>query len=129
MRRDPPRFSGGMRTHYRRQCRMQYALRWICVLGATLFWGVSQGAVLFGASAGSADGSGHLYAIDPENARVRDVGPIQIDGKIPVGVNGIAMHPTQRVLYGITTERKPRVVKIDATDAKAQVVSTLRGEV
>jgi hypothetical protein len=89
-------------------------------------------AVLFGATVdrnGEAESGGRLFAIDPGTARCREVGPIRIDSKTVVGINGLAMHPTRHMLYGVTAEATPRLVTIDPRDGRARVIGTLGRQV
>jgi hypothetical protein len=75
------------------------------------------------------DPVGHLYTIDLGLARSRLVGPIRVGGVVSVAVTGLAMHPTARVLYGITVPSSrlpPSLVTIDPYTATAVVVGPLK---
>jgi len=45
---------------------------------------------------------GNLYLVDPETAATRLVTSLNVGGKTPVGLDGIAIHPRTGVFYGIT---------------------------
>jgi hypothetical protein len=45
---------------------------------------------------------GNLYTVDPETATTNLVTSLNVSGKTPVGVDGLAIHPRTGVFYGIT---------------------------
>jgi hypothetical protein len=45
---------------------------------------------------------GNLYLVDPETASTRLVTSLNLGGKTPVGLDGLAIHPRTGVFYGIT---------------------------
>jgi hypothetical protein len=45
---------------------------------------------------------GNLYTVDPENAATNLVTSLNVSGKTPVGLDGLAIHPRTGVFYGIT---------------------------
>lgn len=87
-------------------------------------------AVLYAATAraesSAGDNAGRLYVVNTANARWRLVGPIKVDGKC-VPIDGLAVHPTTRELYGITSREltDPMLIKIDPRTARATRVGSL----
>lgn len=73
------------------------------------------------------ESAGFLYVIDPGTGKARTVGPIRIDGSIPVAVDGLAVDPKTRVLYGITSgsSRPPSLITIDTRTAQAKLIGPL----
>src|SRR5437868_35603 len=47
------------------------------------------------------ESGGFLYVVDPGTGKSKAVGPIRVDGRIPVAVDGLAVDPKTRLLYGI----------------------------
>jgi len=45
---------------------------------------------------------GNLYTVDPETASTNLVTSLNVSGKTPVGLDGLAIHPRTGVFYGIT---------------------------
>ena len=45
---------------------------------------------------------GNLYTVDPETAATNLVTSLNVSGKTPVGLDGLAIHPRTGVFYGIT---------------------------
>jgi hypothetical protein len=103
----------------------------IRILAAVLVAGwacaCAQAATLYAASARRADaaGGGHLYEIDPATAKSRDIGAILVDGKQPVGVRALAVHPKTHRLYALTADSPPRLAIIDPQTARARIVGEL----
>ena len=73
--------------------------------------------------------AGNLYVVNLANGTASLVGAIRLPGSKPIGVTGMAMHPTTGVLYGITSEQSPNsprsLVIIDQTSGAATLVGDL----
>lgn len=101
-----------------------------CVALACL--GASAAETLYMASIRSPIGgdpnvAGNLYLVDPSTGSAKVIAPLRVDGK-PVGVTGLAIHPTDGTLYGVTALLSPNfphsLLRIDPTTG----VSTLIGD-
>ena len=71
---------------------------------------------------------GSLYVVDPTNASARLLAAIKVGGSQPVGINGIAVHPSTKVLYGITSAGaglRPSLVTINPKTGEATVIGAL----
>ncbi|MGZ5067419.1 MAG: hypothetical protein ACXWG1_17680 [Usitatibacter sp.] len=84
------------------------------------------------ANAGANAAPGTLYTIDPSTAAATVVASIRLEGTEPIGIVGLAVHPTTGAFYGITGRNSPAaphsLVKIDPTNGRATLVGPL-GEV
>src|SRR5258706_14506439 len=73
--------------------------------------------------------AGNLYAVNLANGTATLVGAIRLPGSKPIGVTGMAVHPTTGILYGITSEQSPNhprsLVIIDQTSGAATLVGDL----
>ena len=73
--------------------------------------------------------AGNLYVVNLSNGTASLVGAIRLPGSKPIGVTGMAMHPTTGVLYGITSEQSPNhpraLVTIDQASGAASHVGDL----
>lgn len=73
--------------------------------------------------------AGNLYVVNLSNGTSSLVGAIRLPGSKPIGVTGMAMHPTTGVLYGITAEQSPNhpraLVTIDQASGAASHVGDL----
>src|SRR5512140_427461 len=52
------------------------------------------------------DMAGSLYVVDPSTGAAKLVGTLRLDGK-PVGITGLAEHPSTGDLYGATAGTSP----------------------
>ena len=101
------------------------------------FWSAGAGAAvhtLYAASVRSglaldAPIAGNLYVVNLANGTASLVGAIRLPGSKPIGVTGMAVHPSTGVLYGITSEQSPNhprsLVTIDQTNGAASLVGDL----
>jgi DNA-binding beta-propeller fold protein YncE len=104
---------------------------------AAALWASSAGAALHtlyaasvrSAVSGDAPIAGNLYTVNLANGTASLVGAIRLPGSKPIGVTGMAVHPSSGVLYGITSEQSPNsprsLVTIDPTSGAAAVVGDL----
>ena len=73
--------------------------------------------------------AGNLYIVNLANGTASLVGAIRLPGSKPIGVTGMAVHPTTGVLYGITSEQSPNnprsLVIIDPNNGGATLVGDL----
>jgi len=108
---------------------MALVARFLLLLGL-LAAHAAGAAVLYAATArtesAAGDNAGRLYVVNTANARWRLVGPIKVDGQC-VPIDGLAVHPVTRELYGITSRAMsdPMLVKIDTRTAKATRIGAL----
>jgi hypothetical protein len=83
-------------------------------------------SVRSGVNTGSSTIAGSLYRINPSTGGIKLIGPIRVDGTVPIGVTGVADHPLTRVVYGITAESSPNhprsLVTIDVDSGAAKLV-------
>ncbi len=108
--------------------------RTLCALALVLVTASGSRAVaqVIYAATGSNGVSGVLYTVDPATAASTVVGPTRIPNFIgfsPIGLTGLAFHPTTGVLYGATVNSGPStnlhsLVTID----KATGTATLIGQ-
>jgi hypothetical protein len=86
-------------------------------------------SVRSGINAGAPSVAGSLYRINPSTGGIKLIGPIRIDGTVPIGVTGVADHPSTGVVYGITAESSPShphsLVTIDIGSGVAKLVGDL----
>jgi hypothetical protein len=110
--------------------------RWTAAILAAVIPCLGQAAeALYAASVRSGFGTtnsavaGSLYRIDAATGGIKLVGPIRVDGSVPIGVTGLADHPATRVVYGITAETSPNhphsLVTIDVESGIAKVIGDL----
>ena len=109
--------------------------RVVCTILA--LWALGAGAAvhtLYAASVRSglaldAPIAGNLYIENLANGTASLVGSIRLQGSKPIGVTGMAVHPTTGVLYGITSEHSPNnprsLVTIDPASGAATLVGDL----
>jgi len=73
--------------------------------------------------------AGNLYVVNLANGTASLVGAIRLPGSKPIGVTGMAVHPSTGVLYGITSEQSPNspraLVTIDPASGAANLVGDL----
>jgi DNA-binding beta-propeller fold protein YncE len=73
--------------------------------------------------------AGNLYTVNLANGTASLVGAIRLPGAKPIGVTGLAVHPSTGVLYGITSELSPNsprsLVTIEPTTGAAALVGDL----
>jgi hypothetical protein len=73
--------------------------------------------------------AGNLYTINLASGTATLVGAIRMAGGKPLGVTGMAAHPTDGTLYGITSEQSPNhprsLVTIDPKSGAATLVGDL----
>ncbi|MBC8023762.1 MAG: hypothetical protein H7Y14_11615 [Burkholderiales bacterium] len=73
--------------------------------------------------------AGNLYTINLANGTATLVGAIRLSGSKPIGVTGLAVHPTNGTLFGITSEQSPNIprslVTIDPKTGAAKLVGEL----
>ncbi|MGE5616380.1 MAG: YncE family protein [Bacillota bacterium] len=83
---------------------------------------------LFAATTDGPEGApGKLFKVDPTNGQSRLIGFIRLDDETPVTIDGLAMHPVTRALYGITSRnsKPPCLVIIDRHTARAKRIGPL----
>jgi hypothetical protein len=72
---------------------------------------------------------GNLYVVDPETASTTLIAPLMVQGKTPIGLRGLAIHPKTGVFYGITSPNAsviPRsLVTIDPITGSVTLVGDL----
>lgn len=81
------------------------------------------------ASGGTDKVVGNLYTINLANATATLVGPIRLHGETAIGITGLASHPGNGILYGITSSNSPvnprSLVTIDPKTGNADLVGSL----
>ena len=105
-------------------------------LAAALLWSPGgQAQKLYAASVRSiAEGSstvgGSLYSVALATGSASFVAPIRLSGSSPLGITGLAVHPTTGVFYGITSPLSRTnpisLVTIDPATGNAQMIGPLR---
>jgi hypothetical protein len=82
-----------------------------------------------GVARGDVPIAGNLYTINLASGTATLVGAIRLSGGKPIGVTGMAAHPSDSTLYGITSEQSPNnprsLVTIDAASGAATLVGEL----
>ncbi|HEY2629293.1 MAG TPA: hypothetical protein VGI57_09195, partial [Usitatibacter sp.] len=72
---------------------------------------------------------GNLYVVDPETASTTLIAPLMVQGKTPIGLRGLAIHPKTGTFYGITSPNAssiPRsLVTIDPITGSVTLVGDL----
>jgi DNA-binding beta-propeller fold protein YncE len=112
------------------------ALAAVAVLGAgvaapaaaqTLYAASFRTTAIGGASDGIA---GSLYTVNLGTGAATFVAPIRVNGTMPIGVTGIAVHPETGQFYGITSPQSPNfpqsLVMLDVATGRADVVGDLK---
>ena len=88
---------------------------------------VRSGAI--GGAAADVPIAGNLYTINLANGTATLVGPIRLPGGKSLGVTGMAAHPSNGTLFGITSEQSPNsprsLVTIDPASGAATLVGDL----
>ncbi len=73
--------------------------------------------------------AGNLYTINLANGTATLVGAMRLAGSKPIGVTGLAVHPTNGTLFGITSGQSPNIprslVTIDPATGAAKLVGEL----
>jgi hypothetical protein len=75
--------------------------------------------------------AGKLYIVDPDTAATTLVGPLRLrDGGAYVGATGLAVHPRNGLLYGITggstPGMRPSLITVDPMTAEATFIGRLQ---
>src|SRR5512141_703165 len=106
------------------------------LLAATLGSVAANAQTLYAASFRSSalgDGqsiAGSLYRINLGTGSATFVAPLRLGGTQPIGITGLAVHPSTGVFYGITPQGSPNApmspVIIDPATGNAQLVGDLR---
>jgi hypothetical protein len=82
-----------------------------------------------GVARGDVPIAGNLYTINLASGTASLVGAIRLPGSKPIGVTGMAVHPSDGTLYGITSEQSPNsprsLVTIDPATGAATIVGEL----
>lgn len=72
---------------------------------------------------------GNIYRVDPATAATALVAPLKLDGKVNIGLDGLAIHPKTGVFYGITAPSAAvsphSLVKVDLATGNATLVGNL----
>ena len=83
-----------------------------------------------GAAGGADSISGSLYTVNLGNGSATFIAPLRLDGKAPIGITGMAAHPTTGVMYGITSPlasaHPQSLVTMDPNTGTATLVGDLR---
>lgn len=73
---------------------------------------------------------GSLYAVELRNVTTTLVGPIRLNGELPLGITGLAVHPATGIFYGITSSLSRSnplsLVTVDPATAIARMVGPLK---
>jgi hypothetical protein len=72
--------------------------------------------------------AGNLYIVNLANGTASLVGAIRLPHSKPIGVTGMAVHPSTGVLYGITSEQSPNSPRSLVTIDQASGAATLVGD-
>jgi hypothetical protein len=72
--------------------------------------------------------AGNLYTINLANGTATLVGAIRLGGGKPIGVTGMAVHPSDGTIFGITSEQSPNSPRSLVTINPASGAATLVGE-
>jgi hypothetical protein len=72
--------------------------------------------------------AGNLYTINLANGTASLVGAIRLPGSKPIGVTGMAVHPSDGTIYGITSEQSPNSPRSLVTIDPASGAATFVGE-
>jgi sugar lactone lactonase YvrE len=72
---------------------------------------------------------GNLYIVDPGSGAAKVVAPLRVGGTMPVGVTGLAFHPVDGTLYGVTALLSPNyphyLLRIDPVTGNATAIGDL----
>jgi hypothetical protein len=109
------------------------------IIGALLWLlgsGIAAGQTLYAASFRSGPGvihegiAGSLYTVNLATGAANFVAPIRVNGNVPVGVTGIAVHPETGQFYGVTSPQSPNfpqhLVTLDVATGHAVIVGDLK---
>lgn len=108
---------------------------WILVAMAFMAPASSGADTLYAATvrtgAGANEGiSGSLYTINLGSGSATFIAPLRLEGRTPLGVTGLAAHPTTGIMYGITSplsgNNPGSLVTIDPNTGIATLVGELR---
>lgn len=73
---------------------------------------------------------GSLYSVDLKTGSATLIAPIRLNGQLPLGITGLAVHPANGIMYGITSSlsrTNPKsLVIIDPTTGSATMVGPLK---
>lgn len=110
-------------------------LRWIVTLLLAATLPASAAETLLYATAiriHYEDGAGrvecNLYRVDPATGASTLLAPVRVDGRDPVGVISLAIHPTTGVMYGITAglaDRPRSLVSIDPGTGDVTIIGAI----
>jgi len=74
--------------------------------------------------------AGSLYTVNLSTGASTFVAPIRVNGTVPIGITGLAIHPETGVFYGITAPQSPSypssLVTVDPVTGRAIVVGELK---
>jgi hypothetical protein len=100
------------------------AAAWLTITQAVA--GVLYAATAHQAGPGE-ESSGRLYAVNAVNGKWRLVGPIRVEARPALAIDGLAVHPKTGLLYGITSREsaEPSLLTIDPRTAQATVIGSL----
>lgn len=83
-----------------------------------------------GAASGAEGIAGSLYTVNLASGSAVFVAPLRLNGTLPIGITGLAVHPVTGVFYGITPAGSPNaptsLVTVDPATGRAQLVGDLR---
>jgi len=83
-----------------------------------------------GAGGGTDTVSGSLYTVNLGSGSATFVAPLRLNGSTPIGITGMASHPSTGVMYGITSplsgSNPQSLVTIDPNSGSAVLVGDLR---
>ena len=114
---------------------MRFTARLAFVAFAALFAASAPAQVLYAVSVrtyadpGYHGVEGNLYVVDPDTAATTLIAPLMVQGKTPIGLRGLAIHPRTGAFYGITSPNAssiPRsLVTIDPISGSVALVGDL----
>jgi hypothetical protein len=96
---------------------MARTIRFVLAILALLFTAAAAAQTLYAVSVrtysdpGYHGVEGNLYLVDPETASTRLVTSLNVGGRTPVGLDGLAIHPRTGVFYGITAPSSAAIPK------------------
>jgi hypothetical protein len=74
--------------------------------------------------------AGSLYTINLASGAATFLAPLRVNGTVPIGVTGIAVHPETGLFYAVTPAQSPNfpqsLVTIDSATGRATVVGDMR---
>ena len=72
---------------------------------------------------------GSLYRVDPDTAASTLIAPLRLDGRVSIGLDGVAVHPKTGEFYGITAPGSASIphslVKVDPRNGNVSLVGDL----